>query len=60
MTGKELAALIQDAVDEGRLTTYKKLEEDRRVSRSTIDREIRDGKYIAVRLKMQWLLIKQE
>lgn len=59
MDGKDLAQLIEIAVADGRITTFKREEEERRVSRSTIRREIDDGKFKAIRIKNQWLLVKQ-
>lgn len=59
MNNKELTALIEAAVADGRLTTFKREEEERKVSRSTIRREIEEGKFKAVRIKTNWILVRQ-
>lgn len=59
MDGKNLTKQIQTAVNNGTVTTFKKLEEELKVSRTTIQRMINDGKYAAVKIKNQWILIKQ-
>lgn len=45
MTGTELAQKIQKGIEEGIITTYKTLEEDHKISRSTINAWVNDGKY---------------
>lgn len=59
MTGEELAAFVSEKIKSGEITTYKRLEEETGVSRSTVTGWIRKGKYVALRIKAQWILIKQ-
>ena len=54
MTGTELAQKIQKGI----ITTYKTLEEDHKISRSTINAWVNDGKYAKIKLKNQWILVK--
>ena len=58
MTGTELAKKIQKGIEEGIITTYKTLEEDHKISRSTINAWVNDGKYAKIKLKNQWILVK--
>jgi hypothetical protein len=58
MTGTELAQKIQKGIEEGIITTYKTLEEDHKISRSTINAWVNDGKYAKIKLKNQWILVK--
>lgn len=58
MTGTELAQKIQKGIEEGIITTYKTLEEDHKISRSTINAWVNDDKYAKIKLKNQWILVK--
>jgi len=60
MEVKELVSVVRDGIKDGIITTVKREEEERRVSRSLILREARDGvKYTVVgKLGSQWVLIK--
>lgn len=58
MTGTELAQKIQKGIEEGIITTYKTLEEDHKISRSTINAWVNDSKYAKIKLKNQWILVK--
>ena len=58
MTGTELAQKIQKGIEEGIITTYKTLEEDHKISRSTINAWVNDNKYAKIKLKNQWILVK--
>ena len=49
---------IQKGIEEGIITTYKTLEEDHKISRSTINAWVNDGKYAKIKLKNQWILVK--
>lgn len=61
MEAKTLAEILKKGIEVGQITTIKREEEIRRVSRTRIKREAHDGLYITVgKLGSQWILIKPE